>query len=263
MFRFRVLWTQDSNGVKVLGTIFSSGGYYILDINLPISAKTTHYVLALTSLVILNLLVPARTVTNLRILQVVVTLLSIRCLGTPRLLRLRTGSLPGPGWAPTLSPSLAMIGALCKNIVYMFWSQCPVNGSHPLPIGPDTAQPVGNSSPLLQTGMVGPGNQRAARPATTANVGDDSSTTGQKEECSGRGAATHLIPPTPHRAARSRQSLPRPRGRQMATSSRVPVCPASNGASHGQASSRQVQFQTKPGEHGSSRPRLHQPASAQ
>merc|ERR1719468_760892 len=101
-----------------------------------------NYVLARTSLVILNLLAPARTVTKLRILQVVVTRLSIRCLGTPRLLRLLTGSLAGPGRAPSLSPSLAMIGALCKNIVYMFWSQCPVYGSHPLPIGPDTAQPV-------------------------------------------------------------------------------------------------------------------------
>ncbi len=262
MLRFRVLWTQDLNGVKVLGTTFSGGGFYILDINLSL-AKTMNYVLARTSLVILNLLAPARTVTSLRILQVVVTRLSIRCLGIPRLLRLLTGSLAGPGRAPSLSPSLAMIGALCKNIVYMFWSQCPVYGSHPLPIGPDTAQPVHNSSPLLQAGLAGPGIQRAARPATTANVGDDSSTTGQKEECSGRGAATHPIPPTSHRAARSRQSLLRPRGGQMATSSRVPVCPAPSRASHEQASSRQVQIQTKPGEHGSSRPRLHQPASAQ
>ena len=147
MLRFRVLGTQDLNGVRVLGTIFSGGGYYILDINLPIFTKTTHYVLALTSLVILNLLAPARTVTSLRILQVVVTRLSIRYLGTPRLLRLLTGSLAGPGRAQSLSPSLAIIGALCKNIVFMFRSQCPVNGSHPLPIGPDTAQPVHNSSP--------------------------------------------------------------------------------------------------------------------
>ena len=263
MLRFRVLWTQDSNGVKVLGTTFSSGGYYILDINLLIFDKTTHYVLALTSLVILNLLAPARTVTSLRILQVVVTRLNIRCLGTPRLLRLLTGSLASPGRAPALSLSLAMIGPLCKDIVFMFWSQCPVNGSHPLPIGPETAQPVHNSSPLLQTGLVGPGIQRAACPATTANVGDGPSTTGQNVECSGRGAATHPIPPTSHRAPRPRQSYPRPRGGQMATSSRVPVCPAPGGASHGQASSRQVQIQTKPGEHGSTRPGLHQPASAQ
>ena len=254
MLRFRVLWTQDSNGVKVLGTTFSGGGYYILDINLPIFDKTMHYVLALTSLVILNLLAPARTVTSLRILQVVVTLLSIRCLGTPRLLRLLTGSLAGPGRAPSLSLSLAMIGALCKNIVYMFWSQCPVYGSHPLPIGPDTAQPVHNSSPLLQAGLVGPAIQRAACPATTANVGGDSSTTGQKEECSGRGAATHLIPPTSYRAARSRQSFPRPRGGQMAISSRVPVCPASSGASHGRASFCQYSVQTKPVQRGASDP---------
>lgn len=200
MFRFRVLWTQDSNGVKVLGTTFSSGGYYILDINLLIFDKTTHYVLALTSLVILNLLAPARTVTSLRILQVVVTRLNIRCLGTPRLLRLLTGSLASPGRAPALSLSLAMIGPLCKDIVFMFWSQCPVNGSHPLPIGPETAQPVHNSSPLLQTGQIGPGIQRAARPATSANVGDGPSTTGHNDESSGRGAATHPIPPTSHRA---------------------------------------------------------------
>ena len=142
MFRVKVLWTINSTG----------GGFYIYDISSPFVFKTIHYVLALTSLVSLNLLAPARTVTSLLMRQVVVTLLSNLCLGTRRLLRLPARALPRPAWPLPLSPSLAMIGPFCKVIVYKIWSQCPVDGSHPLPIGPSTARPDCSSSPRPRTG---------------------------------------------------------------------------------------------------------------
>ena len=142
MFRVKVLWTINSTG----------GGFYIHDITSPFVLKTIHYVLALTSLVSLNLLAPARTVTSLLMRQVVVTLLSNLCLGTRRLLRLPARALPRPAWPLPLSPSLAMIGPFCKVIVYKIWSQCPVDSSHPLPIGPLTARPDSSSSPRRRTG---------------------------------------------------------------------------------------------------------------
>lgn len=148
MFRVKVLWTINSTG----------GGFYIFDTKTLIVVRTIHYVLALTSLVSLNLLAPARTVTSLLMRQVVVTLLSNLCLGTRRLLCLPARALPGPAWPRSLSPSLAMIGALCKVIVYMIWSQCPVDGSLQLPIGPQTAQPAYSSSPLPRTGSPSPGS---------------------------------------------------------------------------------------------------------
>ena len=159
MIRVKVPWTINSEG----------GGFYIYDIIFLIIVEVGHYVAVLTSLVSLNLLVPSRTVTSLLIRQVVVSLLGCLRLWRRRLLGRLIRILTGPGCSLAPSLSLAMIGALCKVIVYMIWSQCPVSGSLPLPIGPDTAQPAYNSSPLPRHG---PPSPAVATPESGADKGN-------------------------------------------------------------------------------------------
>ena len=105
-----------------------------------------HCVPALTSLVSLNLLAPPWTTTNLRILQVLVSLLIGLCLLTRRR-PCPAALLTGPARPTALALSSAIIGALWNGIVYNVRSQVTANGSLTLTIGPATGQPAYSSSP--------------------------------------------------------------------------------------------------------------------
>ena len=117
-----------------------------------------HCVPALTSLVNLNLLLPSWTTTNLRILQVLVSLLIGPCL----LARRRpcpAALLTGPARPMALALSSAIIGALWNGIVYNVRSQVTANGPFTLTIGPATGQPAYSSSPRPGAARLGSRSQ--------------------------------------------------------------------------------------------------------